>query len=181
VKRALLLAAILALPAVARAEGERAASASLGYASFTVPVKQMDNMEPVATSPDGGVSLSGSYERMIGTDFGLRGEAAFALFRGGNTMKQSPGSYAVLGDVGVVFRFDVVHWVPYAFGGIGAITSWGGPIDRDESLVLVVGGGLDYLVNRKRSLGGELRLASFGGDVTVFTIGLRGTMRWGFF
>jgi hypothetical protein len=180
VKRALALAAV-ALPALAFAEGERGASASLGYASFTVPVKRMDNMEPVATSPDWGLSASLAYERMIGTDFGLRAEIAGGMFRGGNTEKQSPGSFAVLGDAGVLFRFDVVQFVPYVFGGVGGITSWGGPIDRDENVVLVLGGGLDWLRGRKRSYGIELRFASFGGDVSVVTAGFRGTTRWGFF
>jgi hypothetical protein len=173
--------AAIALPATAGAEDERALSGSLGYASFTVPVKKMENMEPVATSPDGGGTASFAFERMIGSDFGLRAELAGAAFHGGNTTKQSPASFAFLGDAGVVFRFDVLEWVPYAFGGVGAIWSTGGPIDRDANIVLVAGGGLDYLVSRKRSLGLELRLASFGGDVTVVTIGARGTTRWGFF
>ena len=33
--------------------------------------------------------------------------------------KQSAGSYAVLGDVGAAFRFDVFKYVPYAFAGFG--------------------------------------------------------------
>jgi hypothetical protein len=36
-------------------------------------------------------------------------------------------------------------------------------------------------VSRSRSYGIEGRLASFGGDVTIFTFGLRGTVRWGYF
>ncbi len=66
-------------------------------------------------------------------------------------------------------------------GGVGGVMSGGGPIDRGTDLVLVVGGGLDRLWSRKRSAGLEMRIASFGGDVTVVTIGLRGTTRWDFF
>jgi hypothetical protein len=44
-----------------------------------------------------------------------------------------------------------------------------------------VGGGLDVLAGRDRSWGIEGRLASFGGDVTIFSIGVRGSVRWGYF
>ena len=47
--------------------------------------------------------------------------------------------------------------------------------------VLCIGGGLDILESRSRSWGLEGRLASFGGDITLFTVGLRGTIRWGYF
>ncbi len=182
--RALLSVVLVALgwPAsAARAENEQALSVGVGYATFSVPGPAVENMAPPAVSPDWGGVVSATYERMIGSDVGLRGELAGSLFRGGNTMKQSPGSYALLGDVGVVFRFDILHVVPYAFGGIGAVTASGGPIDNGRDFVLVVGGGADWLRSRERSYGVEIRLASFAGDITVFTIGLRGTQRWGFF
>ncbi len=57
----------------------------------------------------------------------------------------------------------------------------GGLIGDQTNFVLAVGGGLDVLVSRSSSWGGELELASFGGDVTIFTIGLRATHRWGYF
>jgi len=47
--------------------------------------------------------------------------------------------------------------------------------------VLALGGGLDVLASREKSWGVEARLASFGGDVTIFTVGLRATKRWGYF
>jgi hypothetical protein len=40
---------------------------------------------------------------------------------------------------------------------------------------------LDFLASRSRSFGVEAKLASFGGDVTVFTLGVRGSIRWGYF
>ena len=178
--RALLLLPVL-WSGAARAEGDRALSLSLGYATFSTPGKSMNGQAPPAITPDAGGSLSVIYEHSLGTDFSLRGEMAGALFTGGTTGKQTDPSYAALGDVGVVFRFDVLKYVPYAFGGIGGIIAGGGPIDRGAELALSVGGGLDVLESRSRSWGIEGRLASFGGDVTIFTVGLRGSVRWGYF
>jgi hypothetical protein len=78
-----------------------------------------------------------------------------------------------------VFRFDVLQVVPYLFAGLGGVVSGGGPLDRGADFVLVVGGGVDWLMSRERSIGLEARLASFGGDITVATFGVRGTLRWG--
>lgn len=173
---------VCALVAPARAEGERALSVGLGWATFSVPGVAEGNMEPPAVSPDVGGALTGSYEHAIGSDFSLRGELAGAVFYGGNNDKQGAMSYAGLADAGAVFRFDVLKYVPYAFGGVGVVATHGDPIGGNgASFVLAVGGGLDVLVSRSRSWGVEARLASFGGDVTLFTIGLRATTRWGYF
>ncbi len=169
------------LPARTVFADEQALSASAGYATFSAPGEKMGEMVPPQISPTGGGSLAVSYERAIGSDFSLRGELAGGMFFGGNGAGQSSRSYALLGDVGGAFRFDIFKYVPYAFAGVGAVTSGGGPIDRGNDFVLVVGGGLDRLWSRKRSAGIEMRVASFGGDVTVVTIGLRGTTRWDFF
>jgi hypothetical protein len=182
VTRAVVIAAILYATAPARAEGERALSIGLGWATFSTPGKKVGSMEPPAVGPDVGGSLSLIYERAIGSDFALRGELATGLFYGGTIdPKQSNTSYAAIGDVGAVFRFDTLKYVPYAFAGIGGLVSGGGPIDRGAQLVLAIGGGLDVLASRSRSWGIEGRLASFGGDVTIFTFGVRGTVRWGYF
>jgi hypothetical protein len=174
--------AIFAAPTQAHAEGERALSVGLGWATFSTPGKAMGNMEPPQVSPDLGGALAVTYEHAIGSDFSLRAEGAFGLFYGGQQDdKQTPTSYAWLGDAGATFRFDVLKYVPYAFGGVGVVKTTGGPIVPGTSLVLAVGGGVDMLVSRKRSYGIEGRLASFGGDVTIFTFGLRGTFRWGYF
>jgi hypothetical protein len=103
------------------------------------------------------------------------------FFGGEQKPEQGNRSYALLGDAGLAFRFDVFKYVPYAFAGLGAVASGGGPIDRGIDFVLVAGGGCDWLLSRTRSFGVELRLASFGGDITVVTAGVRGTVRWGFF
>jgi hypothetical protein len=181
---AAVLAALVALGAgPARAESEQALSVGLGWATFSALGEAMGNMEPPSLSPTIGGSLGVSYERHIGTDFGLRAELVGGLFYGGGDEKkmQSQTSNALLADAGATLRFDVLKYVPYAFVGLGAVTTGGGPLDRGVDPVLVVGGGLDWLQSRARSYGLEARVASFGGDVTVVTVGLRGTTRWGYF
>jgi len=172
---------VLAAGRTAGAESEQALSVGLGYATFSVPGEAVNNMPAPSLSPTWGGALTLSYERAIGTDVALRAELAGGMFYGGGVEDQSNVSYALLADAGVAFRFDVFKYVPYAFAGLGAVASGGGPIDRGTDFVLVVGGGCDKLLSRSRSLGAELRVASFGGDITVFTIGVRGTVRWGFF
>lgn len=193
VKRRPLLAAIAALIAAlaagaasvgpARAETEQAVSVGLGWATFSALGEAMDRMEPPTLAPTIGGSLGVSYERFIGTDLGLRAEALGGLFYGGADEKKMQGQAAgaLLADAGATLRFDVLAYVPYAFVGIGALMASGGPLSRTTEPVLVAGGGLDWLQSRSRSYGLEARVASFGGDLTVVTVGLRGTVRWGFF
>ena len=166
---------------VARADGDRALSVSLGWATFSVPGKAMANMEPPSITPDVGGTLGAIYEHSVSDDLSLRGELAGGMFYGGNDAKQSAVSYTGLADAGITYRFDVLKYVPYAFAGLGVVVTGGGPIERGTDLVLALGGGLDILSSRTRSWGVEARLASFGGDVTLFTLGLRGTVRWGYF
>jgi hypothetical protein len=179
-----VLAIVAAGSGTARADTEQAVSAGIGYATFSVPGKAMGNMSPPTLSPDLGGALTLAYERALGSDVQLRGELTTGLFHGGadTTVKgQGDTSYALLVDAGITYRFDVFQCVPYAFAGLGGVLSGGGPIDRGADFVLVVGGGLDKLLGRRRSFGGEVRVASFGGDITVVTLGVRGTVRWGFF
>jgi hypothetical protein len=175
----LLLIALAVGPAAA--EGDRALSVGLGWATFSVPGEPVDNMAPPQISPDVGGAASVTYEHSISTDFSLRVEGAFGAFYGGGTEKQSKASYAALADAGAVFRFDVLKYVPYLFGGLGAVATTGGPIEGGVDFVVAIGGGLDVLLSRDRSYGFELRLASFGGDTTVFTVGARYSWRWGYF
>ena len=178
----LLLTALLTVGGRdARAEGERALSFGLGWATFSIPGEAVNNMPPPTLSPDAGGAISLSYEHAIGSDVALRGELAGGAFYGGGSAMQSKASYAALVDVGAVYRFDVLKYVPYAFVGVGVVAVDGGPIAGQSDLVLAVGGGVDWLLSRSRSLGIEGRLASFGGDVTLFTFGVRGTVRWGYF
>jgi hypothetical protein len=169
--------------APARADGEQAISVGLGWATFSALGEAMDRMEPPSLSPTIGGSLGISYERHLGTDFALRAELVGGLFHGGADEKkmQSQTAGALVADAGVTLRFDVLTYVPYAFVGFGALTAGGGPLARGTDPVLVVGGGLDWLQSRARSYGLEVRVASFASDVTVVTVGLRGTTRWGYF
>jgi hypothetical protein len=173
--------ALLLIASPAWAEGERALSLGLGWATFSVPGPKMGNQTPPDVSPDIGGALAVTYEQAIGTDIALRGELAGGLFYGGAGKGQSDLSGAGLVDAGITFRFDVLKYVPYAFGGVGGVLSGGGPIDNGVDFVLVVGGGLDVLQSRDRSWGIEGKLASFGGDITLLTVGVRGTVRWGYF
>lgn len=179
--RSALAIIVLIGSSTARADGERAVSVSLGWSTFSVPGKAMGNQAPPTVNPDVGGMLGASYEHSVSTDISLRGELAGGVFYGGGTAMQGKTSYALLGDAGVAFRFDVLKYVPYAFAGLGAVTAGGGPIDRGSDFVLVIGGGLDWLQSRERSYGVEARVASFGGDITVVSVGVRGTVRWGFF
>jgi hypothetical protein len=171
---------LLLLAGAARADGESAVSVGLGWATFSAPGEAMDRQAPPTLSPDVGGVLAVSYERSISNNVGVRAELAGGVFYGGAQAMQGNTSYAALGDAGVVYRFDVLKYVPYAFAGLGGVVAGGGPIDRGADFVLVIGGGLDWLVSRERSYGLEARVASFGGDITVVTFGARGTLRWGF-
>lgn len=164
----------------AYAEGERALSVGLGWATFSTLGEPVNNQAPPTLAPDIGGALTVSYEHSVSTDVSLRGELAGGAFYGGEQQMAGQTSYAGLADVGAALRFDVLKYVPYAFAGIGGVILGGGPIDRGADFVLVIGGGLDWLRSRERSYGFEARVASFGGDTTVVTIGLRGTVRWGF-
>lgn len=184
-RNALVSIALLASAGRAHAEGDRALSVSLNWATFSTTGKAVGRQAAPTLSPDVGGAVAVSYEHQLSTDVGLRAELAGGMFYGGAQMlsaraAQSDTSYALLGDAGVVFRFDVLKFVPYAFAGLGGVASGGGPIDRGADFVLVAGGGVDWLQNRARSLGVEARIASFGDDITVITFGLRGTTRWGF-
>lgn len=165
------------------AESEQALSVGFGWATFSAPGEAMGDMEPEALAPTIGGSLAVTYEHHVGTDLALRAEVVGGLFYGGADEKkmQSQTARAFVLDAGASLRFDVLKYVPYAFVGIGVLTARGGPLDRTDDPVVVVGGGLDWLQSRSSSYGLEARLASFVGDVTVVTIGLRGTVRWGYF
>jgi len=163
----------------AHADGERALSAGFGWATFSALGKPMGRQAAPTLSPDIGGMLAVSYEYSISSDVALRGELAGGVFHGGGQPMQGQTSYASLGDAGAVFRFDVLKVVPYLFGGLGGVVSGGGPLARGTDFVLVVGGGVDWLYDREHSLGLEARIASFGGDITIATVGVRGTLRWG--
>ena len=168
---------------LARADGDRALSGELGWATFSAPGKATNSQTPPAVSPDWGAAVDVIYEHGdLDRLLAARRARRLPTFSGGlsDPKKQSQQSYAGIGDVGVVFRFDVLRLVPYAFGGIGGIAATGGPIST-TGLTIAVGGGAEFLVDRHHSVGLEARLSSsFGTDLTVVTAGLRVSSHWGF-
>ncbi len=185
-RRALALLPVIGASSPAYAEGERSLSLSADFDTFSTPGKKVGSTAPPDITPDGGGGLTLSYERTVGTDFSFRAELAGALYHGGDdpAKKQSALSYAALADIGFVYRFDILKWVPYALAGVGGVIAGGGPIVQhgsSDEFVVVIGGGIDYLVSRDRSYGIEVRFASFAGDISLTTIGFRATTRWGFF
>ncbi|MEZ4368113.1 MAG: hypothetical protein R2939_17800 [Kofleriaceae bacterium] len=183
-------AIVLAGAGVARAgEGESALSLGLAYGSYLVP-----DGEDGSLAPAGGAVLAVEYERAFGEAFSLRGELAGAIYGGGGL------AYAGMADVGLVYRLDVLKYVPYLVVAAGVAYGGGGPLggDLDDDgdaecepgdadcgggLVPLVqaGAGLDVLRSRDTSWGVELRFAPPLADTTFMSLGVRYTRRWGYF
>jgi hypothetical protein len=166
---------LAAIASHAHAETEQAVSVGVGYATYAALGKAMGNMPPPTITPTAGAGVRLGYERALSQELSMRGAVAAGGFVGGGTAHYGEAA------VGVTFRFDVLKYVPYAFAEIGLLQRGGGPLSTGLDPVLCLGGGLDVLASRSRSWGFEAQLSSFGGSTTVFTIGLRGTHRWGFF
>src|SRR6185503_12353375 len=83
-----IAACLIAASGVAHADGERALSASLGWATFSAPGKAMGRQAPPTLSPDIGGALAVSYEHAISTDISLRAELAGGAFYGGGMAPQ---------------------------------------------------------------------------------------------
>jgi hypothetical protein len=186
------LAAVTSIAAArsARAgEGESALSVGAGYASYLIP-----GLEDTTAASTVGGYVALEYERTFGEAWSVRADVAGGGFGGGG------GSWMALVDGGVVYRFDVLKYVPYAFATLGVLATGGGPLsgdldddgerDCDPGLsacaggpepMLAIGGGLDVLRSREASWGIELRASSLVGDTTLLTVGARYTRRWGFF
>jgi hypothetical protein len=162
---------LAAAPTPAQADGESALSASLGWATYSLPGD--DDMDITSYK---GAQLAVMYERAFAEPLSWRIELGGAAFH-----HTDGASLLAVGDLGVVYRFDVLEYVPYAFAGVGAVMAGGGPLPTTTEPILMLGGGLDFLLRRERSWGVELHLASFAGSVTTFSLGVRGTLRWGFF
>jgi hypothetical protein len=176
VKLAALVLAALALPrAAAAAEGESALSVSAGAGTFVMPGEEED--ETIA--PTAGGVLGVAYERGFAEAWSWRLELSGALYGGGGL------SYSANVAGGIVYRFDVLKYVPYGLLELGGVIVGGGPVPEDDSPVLApvlqVGGGLDILKSRDRSWGIEARVATFLDDVTTVAISGRYTWRWGWF
>jgi hypothetical protein len=163
--------ALAVVPGPAHADGESALSGSLSWATYSLPGQ--NDMDVTSYL---GAQLAVEYERAFAEPLSWRVELGAAGFHHADGK-----SWLAIGDAGVVYRFDVLKYVPYAFAGVGAVIAGGGPLPSTTEPILMLGGGLDILASRERSWGFELRLASFAGSVTTFSFGVRGTLRWGFF
>lgn len=165
------LAIVCLVSGIAHAgEGESALSPSVGYATYSTLDK---DGKPV--SPTIGAMVGATYERGVAEALSWRVSLVGGGFTGGGT------TWAAWGAAGFVYRFDVLAYVPYVEGSIAASVLGGGPLASGVHPLLELGGGLDWLQDRDRSYGVEVRLGSFAGETTILTIGLRTTWRWGYF
>ncbi len=165
---------LLAAPLPAWAsDGESAFSVSLGIGTYSVPAEDPDDE---ALAPLAGGVVGVSYERGISEALSWRVELWGAVYSGDGVS----GGGSAAG--GLVYRFDVLKYVPYGLLELGVVALDGGPLPEAQlAPVVQIGGGLDILQSRDRSYGVEARLASFAGDVTTVSLSGRYTWRWGYF
>ena len=170
---ALILVLLVRAPgAVVASEGESALSASLGGGTFVLPGEEEDE----SIGPSGGGVALVSYERGISEALSWRVELSGGLYTGGGL------SWSGAAAGGLVYRFDVLKYVPYALVEVGGSLVGGGPVPEPVlDPVVQIGGGIDFLLGRSRSWGLEARVASFAGDTTIVSVGARYTIRWGYF
>lgn len=168
-----IVIALLFCSGVAR--GENALSLTGGWASYALPDPKDPDKDLGSLA---GAGIGAEFEYTFAEPFALRADlwgSAYWVDDGGGP------AYIALATVGGTYRFDVLRYVPYASAGLGGVLSAGNGADATVSPVLSLAGGLDILTRRDRSWGVELRLASFAGDITMLTAGVRGTHRWGAF
>jgi hypothetical protein len=170
---ALITVLVCAAPGVARAgDGDSALSVGVGAGTFTMPGEEED--ETIAPTAGGLVIVT--YERGFSEALSWRVEASGAAYGGGGL------SWSGAAAAGLVYRFDVLKYVPYGLVELGASYVGGGPVPSPVfDPVVEVGGGLDILQSRTRSYGFEARVSGFAGDTTLLSISGRYTWRWGFF
>lgn len=172
-KRLVAVIVVLAAARLAHAgDGESAASVGLGVGTYVLPGEDEDEtIAPIA----GGVVVA-SYERGFSESLSWRVELSGAVYGGGGV------SWGAAAAGGLVYRFDVLKYVPYALVELGGSVLSGGPIpERVIDPIVQLGGGVDMLTSRDRSYGIEARVASFAGDTTTVSLGFRVTHRWGYF
>jgi hypothetical protein len=162
-----LLAALLALPAPGlAADGERALSATLGYATYTLP----------EYTPHG-AALGLDYER------GFSDALSWRISGGGGIYYRDGLTYSGQLTAGFTYLFDVLKYVPYVNVGIGGIVIVDPGADPavDFSPLAEIGVGLDVLRDRTSSFGVYVRFETLLQETSFFTAGVRSTWRWGFF
>ena len=165
----LTAAALAALPApVQAADGERALSLGLGYATYTQP----------GYNPHGAV---------LGMDFerGFSDALSWRVSGGAGAYYRNGLSFSGHLTIGLTYLFDVLKYVPYANVGVGGIViggdAGGGESDIDVSPLAEIGVGLDILRSRTASYGVYIRFETLLQETSFLTAGVRSTWRWGFF
>lgn len=169
-----LAVAVLLIPGVAGAvEGEQALSLSARFASVTV-TEEVDNRNRDRTGLGGGLLLD--YQRAVSDTVWLRGAAA-------GTLHSFDGELAAAGHavVGFTYAIDILKYVPYVSGGLGAMVIGGPALDTAVKPYLELGLGLDVVSSTTFSWGIDARFASFLSRTAVLTIGPRVSWRWGYF
>ena len=174
-RRALVIGILLVIggPRAAHAgDGENALSAGVGYGTFWTDVEDEDE----TASPTAGGVVTATFERGFTDYASWRVRAVGGLYAGGGT------SMTGLATAGLSYRFDVLKYVPYVAVGVGALVRGGGPFDgTDVEPALEIGGGVDWLRSRSRSIGLDVAVTGFAFDTTTLIATLRTTWRWGYF
>lgn len=162
----------------AAGEGESALSGSIGVGTFSLPGEEDDE---VAGPVLGGVA-GVTYERGFSEALSWRVELGAGGYGGGALDDDGGLSWSAHAAGGLVYRFDVLKYVPYGLLELGVSVVDGASVpDREIDPLVVIGGGLDVLQSRDLSWGIEGRLASFAGDTTLLSLSVRITRRWGYF
>jgi hypothetical protein len=143
----------------------------------------------MAFSPNGGgTTLGGNlglhYNYGLSDAFTLVLEADASAFPLGTAPKTPPPQPSIVttGGVGLVYVFDVLRWVPYAGGLVGAGYFTGGYLPKGVgALDLELAAGLDYQITRTWTVGAAYRQHFFVTQTNTFgeTISLRFQYVWG--
>ena len=173
-----LAAVVLALlaPGLARAaEGDHAFSLAAGYGTYGIDQENASMNEERRTMHGGALVLD--YDRGFGDAWGFRITATGGLGDG-------PGdglAWSSSAAVGLRYAVDVLRYVPWVHGGVGAMIVGGGGIDREIRPIVELGAGLDIIESTKLSWGFAVRVQTLGTSVVFFTVTPRISFRWGYF
>ncbi|GAB4518426.1 MAG: hypothetical protein Tsb0020_37000 [Haliangiales bacterium] len=169
---AALTLALLGIGGAAHAsDGQHALSVSVGYGSLLVTDEGADTGTDTA---HGGV-LGVAYSRGFSDALSWRVSGGVGGYYGASALLSGQVS------AGLVYRFDVLKYVPYLTAGVGAIVVSDSDVNLDIDPLVELGVGLDVLQSRHRSYGVFARVESLLQNTSFFTAGVRVTWRWGFF
>ncbi len=148
-------------------EGERVVSLNTAAAGFSIPDHRAF----------GGV-VGADYEYGLTDLIWLRASGGGGVLY--DTTAEAP-AYAGYGEVGITYFLDVLKYVPHVDLGVGGIVMHGDEIEQPVQPLVAIGGGLDLLESRSRSMGVFVRFESFLSRSAFFQLGVRTSWRSGFF